>query len=98
MAVSSAGLRPKSDFSGKAQKQLYSKLQTRPLAREGTTKLQTSNCLKKFQRESKIGRGPQMSAWQQDWLADWLSVVMLLRLRVLSELVAAAPSSYASIL
>jgi hypothetical protein len=30
MAVSSAGLSPKSDCSGKAQKQLYSKLQTRP--------------------------------------------------------------------
>jgi hypothetical protein len=35
MAVSSAGLRPKSDCSDKAQKQLYSKLQTRPLVREG---------------------------------------------------------------
>jgi hypothetical protein len=34
MAVSSAGLRPKSDCSGKDQKQLYSKLQTRPLVRE----------------------------------------------------------------
>jgi hypothetical protein len=34
----SAGLRPKSDCSGKAQKQLYSKLQTRPLVREGATK------------------------------------------------------------
>jgi hypothetical protein len=29
--LSSAGLRPKSDCSGKAQKQLYSNLQTRPL-------------------------------------------------------------------
>jgi hypothetical protein len=38
MAVRSAGLRPKSDCSGKAQKQLYSKLQTRPLVREGATK------------------------------------------------------------
>jgi hypothetical protein len=36
--VSSAGLRPKSDCSGKAQKQLYSKLQTHPLVREGATK------------------------------------------------------------
>jgi hypothetical protein len=34
----SAGLRPKSDCSGKTQKQLYSKLQTRPLVREGATK------------------------------------------------------------
>jgi hypothetical protein len=38
MAVSSAGLWPKSDCSGKAQEQLYSKLQTRPLVREGATK------------------------------------------------------------
>jgi hypothetical protein len=44
-AVSSAGLRPKSDCSGKAQKQLYSNLQTRPLVREGATQLQTCNCL-----------------------------------------------------
>jgi hypothetical protein len=36
-AVISAGLRPKSDCSGKAQKQLYSNLQTRPLVREGAT-------------------------------------------------------------
>jgi hypothetical protein len=36
--LSSAGLGPKSDCSDKAQKQLYSKLQTRPLVREGATK------------------------------------------------------------
>jgi hypothetical protein len=36
--LSSAGLRLKSDCSGKAQKQFYSKLQTRPLVREGATK------------------------------------------------------------
>jgi hypothetical protein len=39
MAVSSAGLRPKSDCSGNAQKQLYCKLQTHPLVREGATKI-----------------------------------------------------------
>jgi hypothetical protein len=39
MAVSSAGLRPKSDCSDKAQKQFYSKLRTRPLVREGATKI-----------------------------------------------------------
>jgi hypothetical protein len=38
LAVSSAGLRPKSDCSGKVQNQLYSKLQTRPLIRGGATK------------------------------------------------------------
>jgi hypothetical protein len=62
MAVSSAGLRLKSDCSGKAQKQLYRKLRTRPLVREGATKLQTRNCLKKIQGECKIGRGSQMGA------------------------------------
>jgi hypothetical protein len=36
--LSSAGLRPKSDCSGKAHKELYGKLQTRPLVREGATK------------------------------------------------------------
>jgi hypothetical protein len=62
MAVSS-GLRPKSDCSGKAQKLLYSKLQTRPLVREGATKLQNATVWRKFQGESKIGRGSQMGAW-----------------------------------
>jgi hypothetical protein len=38
MAVSSALLWLKSDCSGKAQKQFNSKLQTRPLVREGATK------------------------------------------------------------
>jgi hypothetical protein len=49
----SAGLRPKSNSSGKAQKQLYSNLQTRPLVREGATKLQTRNCLKEISRRTK---------------------------------------------
>jgi hypothetical protein len=47
------GLRPKSDCSGKAQKQLYSNLQTHPLVREGATKLQTGNCLKEISRRKK---------------------------------------------
>jgi hypothetical protein len=51
--VSSAGLRPKGDCSGKAQKQLYSKLQTRPPVREGATKLQTRNCLKEISRRKQ---------------------------------------------
>jgi hypothetical protein len=53
MVLSSAGLRPKSDCSGKAQKQFYSKLQTRPLVREGATKLQTPSCLKEISRRKK---------------------------------------------
>jgi hypothetical protein len=52
-AVSSAGLRPKSDCSGKAQKQLYSNLQTRLLVTEGATKLQTHNCLKEISWRKK---------------------------------------------
>jgi hypothetical protein len=47
------GFRPKSDCSGRAQKQLYSNLQTRPLVREGATKLQTRNCLKEISRRKK---------------------------------------------
>jgi hypothetical protein len=53
MVVSSAGLGPKSDCSGKAQKQLYSKLHTRPIVREGATKLQTRRCLKEIRRRKK---------------------------------------------
>jgi hypothetical protein len=51
--VSSAGLRPKSDCSGKAQKQLYSNLQTRPLVREGATNLQNRKCLKEISWRKK---------------------------------------------
>jgi hypothetical protein len=53
MAMSSAGLRHKSDCSGKAQKDLYTKLQTRLLVREGALKYQTSNCLKKISSRKK---------------------------------------------
>jgi hypothetical protein len=37
---------------------------------------------KKCQRERKICRGSRMGAWHQDWLADWLSVVIWFRLRL----------------
>jgi hypothetical protein len=37
-----------------AQKQLYSKLQTRPLVREGATKEQTRSCLKEISSRKKI--------------------------------------------
>jgi hypothetical protein len=36
---------------------------------------------RKSQGERKIGRGSQMGAWREDGLADWLPVVMWLRLR-----------------
>jgi hypothetical protein len=42
--MSSAGLGPESDCTGKAQKQLYSKLQTRPLVREGAPHKETLSC------------------------------------------------------
>jgi hypothetical protein len=59
MAVSSAGHRAKSDCSGKAQKQLYSKLQTRPLVREGATTSQSRNCLKEIsRRKTNLSRVP----------------------------------------
>jgi hypothetical protein len=44
MAVSSVGLRLKCDCSGKAQKQLYSKLQTRFLVREDALVAKRRNC------------------------------------------------------
>jgi hypothetical protein len=44
MAVSSVGLRLKCDCSGKAQKQLYSKLQTRFLVREDAFIAKRRNC------------------------------------------------------
>jgi hypothetical protein len=53
MAVSFAGLRLKSDCSGKAQKQLFSKLQTRPLVREGATKYQSRSCVKEISWRKK---------------------------------------------
>jgi hypothetical protein len=44
-------------------------------------------CKRKSLGERKIGRGSQMGAWHQDWLADWLSVVMWLRLRLLNIII-----------
>jgi uncharacterized protein with von Willebrand factor type A (vWA) domain len=64
MVVSSAGLRPKSDCSGKAQKQLYSKLQARPLVREGATHQETRN--RQTENKKKSGHVLQMGARHQD--------------------------------
>jgi hypothetical protein len=63
MAVSSAGLRPKSHCSGKAQKQL----QTRPLVKEGAPHQETRN---RQGDKRKSGHGTQMGARHQDKLAD----------------------------
>jgi hypothetical protein len=54
MAVSSAGLRLKSDCSGKAQKQLYSKLQTRFLVTEDALIAKRRNCQTKEEEQDKI--------------------------------------------
>jgi hypothetical protein len=70
MAVSSAGLRLRR--SGKAQKQLYSKLQTHPLVREAVPRQGTRNHQTKKQ---KSDHGLQMEARHQDRLSDWLSVL-----------------------
>jgi hypothetical protein len=65
MVVSSAGLRPKSDCSGKAQKQLYSKLQTRPLIKEGATYEETRN------RQTGNKNLVMGSRWEPDTKTDW---------------------------
>jgi hypothetical protein len=54
MAVSSVGLRLKCDCSGKAQKQLYSKLQTRFLVREDALIAKWRNCQTKKEEQDKI--------------------------------------------
>jgi hypothetical protein len=54
MAVSSVGLRLKCDCSGKAQKQLHSKLQTRFLVREDALISKRRNCQRKEEEQDKI--------------------------------------------
>jgi hypothetical protein len=62
MAASSAGLRPKSGCSGKAQKQLYNKLQTRPLIREGTTKITNPQLSEgNFMEKEKLVADPRLA-------------------------------------
>jgi hypothetical protein len=70
MAVSSVGLRLKCDCSGKAQKQLYSKLQTRFLVREDA--LIANDVIVKRKKKSKIksGQGSQRDARYPDVLVD----------------------------
>jgi hypothetical protein len=65
MVVSSAGLRPESDCTGKAQKQLYSKLQTHPLVREGAPYQETRN-RQRDKRNLVMG-----SRWDPDTKTDW---------------------------
>jgi hypothetical protein len=67
MPMSYAGLRLNSDCSGKAQKQLHSKLQTRPLVREGTTKI-TKPTTAYYMEKEKLVTGPK---WAPDTKTDW---------------------------
>jgi hypothetical protein len=69
MAVSSVGLRLKCDCSGKAQKQLYCKLQTRFLVREGALKVERRNCPTK-EEENKIWSRVPREARYPDELVD----------------------------
>jgi hypothetical protein len=59
MAVSSVGLRLKCDFSGKAQKQFNSKLQTRFLVREDTLKAERRNFQTKEEQDKIWSRIPK---------------------------------------
>jgi hypothetical protein len=59
MAVSSVGLRLQSDCSGKAQKQVYSKLQTRFLVREDALKAERRNCQTKGEQDKIWSRVPK---------------------------------------
>jgi hypothetical protein len=56
MAVSSVGLWLKCDCSGKAQKQLYSKLQTRFLVREDALIAKRRNCQTKEEEQGSQGK------------------------------------------
>jgi hypothetical protein len=66
MVVSSAGLGPESDCSGKARSNCTSKLQTHPLVREGVQHQETRS----FQTEKKFGHEFQIGARHEDTLAD----------------------------
>jgi hypothetical protein len=75
MVVSSAGLKPKpkSDCTGKAQKQFCSKLQTRHLVREGAIKLQTRNCLEEnFKEKVKLVAGPRWPTVGRNVTSTWV--------------------------
>jgi hypothetical protein len=64
MVTSSAGLGPVNDCSGKEQKQLYSKLQTRPFVREDVPDQGTCNC--QIQRKNLV----MSSRWEHDTKTD----------------------------
>jgi hypothetical protein len=55
------------DCSGKAQKKLYRKLQTRPLVREGAQHQETRN------RQTEKKNLVMGSRWEPDTKTDWLT-------------------------
>jgi hypothetical protein len=65
MVVRSEELGPESDGSGKAQKQLYNKLQTHPLVGEGAPHQETSS-----RQRDKIYLA-MGSWWETDTKTDW---------------------------
>jgi hypothetical protein len=68
MAVSSTRLRPKSDCSGKDQKQFTVNYRPVLSSERALQNKKLATVWKKFQVERKIGRWSQMGAWHQDWL------------------------------
>jgi hypothetical protein len=71
MAVSSAGLRHKSDCSGKAPEAIV-QVNYRPVlsSERAVQNNKAATVQRKFQGERKIGHGSQMGASHQDRLAD----------------------------
>jgi hypothetical protein len=66
MVMSSVGLRPKSDYSGKAQKQLSKlRVQTQLLIREAALHQETCN------RQAENKRLVMGSRWEPDTKTDW---------------------------
>jgi hypothetical protein len=68
MAVSSAGLQPKSDCSGEAQKQFYSKLSDPSSRQRGHYKINTQLSEGNFEEKEKLVTGHR---WAPDTKTDW---------------------------
>jgi hypothetical protein len=66
--TSKGGLELESDCSDKAQKKFYSTLQTRPLVREGATKITNTQLSEgNFEEKEKLVTGPR---WAPDTKTD----------------------------
>jgi hypothetical protein len=66
MAVNSTGLRPKSDCSGKVQKQFTVNYRPVLSSERALQNNKPTTVRRKFQGERKTGRGSQMGARNQD--------------------------------